>query len=53
MPAYGRRYPLFDNRIRPEFATQGRQQTARSDKAERADGLQTRWNGPGHKAMGW
>ena len=27
--------------------------TAGSGKAERGDRLQTRWNGPGHKAMGW
>ena len=50
---HSRCYLLFDNRIRSECAAQGRQQTARSDKAERADGLQTRWNGPGHKALGW
>ena len=42
------------NRIRSGRAAQSRQQTAAgSGEAERADSLQTRRNGPGHKAMGW
>ena len=28
-------------------------QAGGSGQAESTDGLQTRWNGPGHKAMGW
>ena len=50
--AHSRRHLLFDNRIRSERAAQSRQQAAGSGKAERADSLQTRWNGPRHKAMG-
>ena len=47
-----RRHLLFDNRIRSGHA-QGQPQTAAgSGEAERADSLQTRWNGPRHKAMG-
>jgi hypothetical protein len=44
---------LFGNGIRSECAPEKQQQTAGSGKTERAGGLQTRWNGPGHKAMGW
>jgi len=51
--APSRCYLLFDSRIRSEYAAQGRQQAAGSVKAERTNGLQTRWNGPGHKVMGW
>jgi hypothetical protein len=43
---------LFDNRIGAGRAAQSRQQAGGSGKAERADSLQTRWNGPRHKAMG-
>ena len=51
--AHSRCYLLFGNHIRSKCAAQDRQQTAGSGKAERAGGLQTRWNGPAHKAMGW
>ena len=50
--AHSRRHLLFDNRIRSERAAQSRQQAGGSGKAERADSLQTRRNGPRHKAMG-
>ena len=47
-----RRHLLFDDRIRSGHA-QGQPQTAAgSGEAERADSLQTRWNGPRHEAMG-
>ena len=46
-------YLLFEHRIRSEYAAQCRQQSVGSGKAESAYGLQIRWNGPGHKAMGW
>ena len=47
-----RRHLLLDNRTRSGHA-QGQPQTAAgSGEAERADSLQTRWNGPRHEAMG-
>lgn len=51
--AHSRRHLLFDNSARSERVPKGRQQAGGSGKAERADRLQTRWNGPRHKAMGW
>jgi hypothetical protein len=48
VPGHSRCYLLFGHRVRSECAAQGG-----SGKAESADGLQARWNGPGHKAMGW
>jgi hypothetical protein len=44
---------VFGHRICSGCASQSRQQSAGSGTAESAYGLQTRWNGPGHKAMGW
>jgi hypothetical protein len=46
-------YLLFAHCVRSERAAQSRYQSARSGEAESAYGLQIRWNGPGHKAMGW
>jgi hypothetical protein len=51
--AHSRCYLLFGHCVRSERAAQSRYESDGSGKTESSDGLQIRWNGPGHKAMGW
>jgi hypothetical protein len=48
--AHSRCYLLFCDGIRSERAAQSR---LGSGEAKGANGVQTRWNGPRHEAMGW